>query len=96
MNVRSIDQPGRFDAAKAIQAQPPVAEEVLASYDFYRCNSCQGLLTNPEVKAALGPEGTGHPCGCGGTHLRPCNLPWWGWAFPKVWVFAVARLRGQA
>jgi hypothetical protein len=63
------------------------------SYDFYRCRQCQRLLTRPEVAARLVD---GSPCACGSLQVQPANLPWWGWFLPRVWTFAIARLRGRA
>lgn len=61
------------------------------TYDFYRCRQCQRLTTQPELTARLAAGQV--TCGCGGTQLSPSNLPWWGWLLPRVWTFAVARVR---
>ncbi len=65
-------------------------------YDFTRCRTCQRLGTRLELARALAPGGSGLACPCGGLQVSPANLPWYGWLLPRVWTFAVARLRGQA
>ena len=66
-------------------------------YDFFLCQKCHRLCTAVEVAQTLGlnpPRRS--PCACGGLKVSPTNLPWWGWLLPRVWTFAVARLRGVA
>lgn len=64
--------------------------------DFWRCYDCGRLCTGLEMKIALAPGGNGAVCPCGSQRYRPANLPWYGWLLPRVWIFAVMRLRGQA
>lgn len=64
--------------------------------DFWKCFKCGRLCTGMEMGEALGPDGTGSACPCGSTRFSPMNLPWWGWLLPRVWKFAVARIRGKA
>jgi DNA-directed RNA polymerase subunit RPC12/RpoP len=68
-----------------------------AAYDFYVCGRCNRLITAPEISRALGvgPKNT-YACTCGGRKIMPANLPWYGWLLPRVWTFAIARLRGLA
>jgi hypothetical protein len=68
----------------------------LCEFDFMQCEKCGRVATKPEIVLALGPDGTGQPCPCGGMKLRPVNLPWWGWLLPRVWVFAWQRVRSQS
>jgi hypothetical protein len=72
------------------------ALSAVCEFDFMRCQKCGRIATKLEIARALGTHGTGQPCPCGAMKLQPTNLPWWGWLLPRVWVFAVARLRGLA
>jgi hypothetical protein len=62
-------------------------------YDFYRCGKCGRLVTQPEMQRAVGVGGTGRACPCGSLRYSPINLPWWGLLLPRVWHFALARVR---
>lgn len=64
-------------------------------FDFYICTKCQRICTAVEMQKALGINpSVGSPCPCGGHKFSPTNLPWWGWFLPRVWTFAVDRVRG--
>ena len=71
----------------------PTAAEVIGErhFDFYRCDRCGRLCTQPEMMRALGREGTGHVCPCGGLKYRPTNLRWFERSYPRVWTFAWQR-----
>jgi DNA-directed RNA polymerase subunit RPC12/RpoP len=64
-------------------------------HDFYRCVTCQRLLTQPELTQAL-TTGNETPCPCGGARFSPTNLTAADWRWPRVWTFAVQRLLGRA
>lgn len=68
-------------------------QETFVQFDFYRCDKCFRLITNPELHRALGVTGTGKPCPCGALKLRPTNMHWWEWVYPRVWSFAATRIR---
>jgi len=68
---------------------------ILCRYDFLACDRCGRLCTKLEAVAGLGIGGSGHICPCGALRYRPANLPWYKWALPRVWVFALMRLRGR-
>lgn len=61
------------------------------AHDFYRCDRCRRLVTQPEMVRALGPDGTGSACPCGGVKYRPTNLTARERLLPRVWAFAWAR-----
>jgi hypothetical protein len=65
------------------------------TYDFYRCGRCFGLITLPQMKWGCSEEGQLRICPCGGLKFSPTNPKWWEFLFlPRVWSFAVKRLRG--
>lgn len=68
----------------------------VCEYDFLRCQKCGRLITKIEMARAIGPGGDGKACPCESMKYQPTNLPWWGWLLPRVWVFAMQRLRGLA
>lgn len=71
----------------------PIAEETFIHFDFYTCDDCRRLITNPELRKAVGVGGTGRPCPCGGCKVRPANLRFWQWIYPRVWSFAATRVK---
>jgi hypothetical protein len=66
-------------------------------YDFFFCKKCHRLITALQMAKTMGkdPERRS-PCACGGLKMSPGNMAWYHWLLPRVWVFAVARLRGKA
>lgn len=60
-------------------------------YDFYKCDKCGRLITLVEEKRACS---TGKICPCGSPRYRPANMSWWHWFLPRVWIFALLRIRG--
>lgn len=74
----------------------PQSVSAIPQFDFYRCigtSGCGRIVTGPEMVAGLS---SGCPCPCGGLKFSPINLPWYGWFIPRVWRFAIQRLRGLA
>lgn len=69
-----------------------------ATFDFYSCYKCGRLITRLEEADAFNPKSPrlGKICPCGSLKYRPCNLPWWGWLLPRVWKFALQRIRRLA
>jgi len=65
-------------------------------WDFMRCAKCGRLHTQLEMRERLGPQPTVKGCACGSAKFSPANLTWTDWRLPRVWVFALARLRGTA
>lgn len=72
-------------AAPAVLSQP-------GEYDFYRCRSCGRLLVGAGIEATLA-AGEGTFCPCGSKQIRPASAPWYVLCLPRVWPFAIARLR---
>lgn len=68
----------------------------VCEFDFMRCEKCGRIITKPEMQIAIGAEGTGKACPCGGMKYTPIDLPWWGWGLPRVWAFAWQRVRSQS
>lgn len=66
----------------------------IESFDFYACYKCGGLITAPEMAAAL--ESNGLACKCGSTKVRPTNISLKDWFKPRVLRFALLRLLGRA
>lgn len=62
------------------------------SYDFYKCHHCGRLCTLLQMIKALGPNGSGKCCPCGGLKYSPINLCRSDWKLPRVWLFAIYRL----
>ena len=66
-------------------------------FDFFVCRRCHRLITALQMAKSMGVNPKRRsPCACGGLKLAPVNMSWYHWLLPRVWVFAVARLRGTA
>lgn len=68
----------------------------VCDFDFLRCQKCGRIVTKLQMQRAIGDGGDGRACPCGSLKYSPANLPWYGWFWPRVWVFACQRLRGLA
>lgn len=71
-------------------------EGTIVPFDFWKCEKCGRLCTALEMAKALGISPTASCCPCGSLKYSPMNLPTWGWCLPRVWRFAIQRLRGLA
>lgn len=65
----------------------------MKDYDFYTCKRCGRLITDLEMNTKISG---GKVCPCGGLRYSPTNMRWFHWFLPRVWVFAVQRIRGVA
>jgi hypothetical protein len=67
-------------------------------FDFYRCYKCGKLITRiDEIRAfTAGHKATGKICSCGSPKYQPSNPKWFEYLLPKVWKFALYRIRGLA
>lgn len=65
------------------------------TYDFYRCQRCQRLITAPQLARALAvqPDGTFRVCPCGGLKFSPTWPIWYEFLYPRVLTFAWQRIR---
>lgn len=61
------------------------------AFDFYRCRGCKRLVTQPEMAAAMGPQGSISCCPCGSVEYKPTNPTRLEYLLPRVWTFAIAR-----
>jgi hypothetical protein len=66
-------------------------------YDFFLCQKCHRLITAVEMAESMGVNPVRKSaCPCGGGKIAPANMRWYHWFLPRVWTFAVARVRGLA
>lgn len=86
-----------MDIGKVIRGEEPGEIPIPPSeVDFFRCLSCQRLITQLEMRAALNLHEGRMPCG----HMRVImdNMRWTEWRLPRVWLMALWVLvcnRGQ-
>lgn len=57
-------------------------------YEFYKCLRCLRICSQTEMLAAVGAEGSGHACPCGGLKYSPVQVTWRDYAQPQVIRFA--------
>lgn len=62
------------------------------SYDFYRCERCTGLITQPQMVRGLANATAIDVCPCGGLNFRPTNPRGLEYLLPRVIAFAWTRL----
>lgn len=63
------------------------------AYDFYRCQRCQRLITQPEMRRAMRATKLLRVCPCGALKFSPTNPLWYEYLLPRVLVFAWFRAR---
>lgn len=67
------------------------------TYDFYRCQRCQRLITQPQLKRALTHTSVDglRICPCGALKFSPTNPIWYEFLLPRAIAFAWARIRAR-
>jgi hypothetical protein len=63
-------------------------------FDFYRCEKCHRICTKLEWDAAMGVQGTGRACPCGGVKFSPTDVTWREYAQPQIIRYARLSLSG--
>lgn len=63
------------------------------TYDFYRCERCTALVTEPQMIRGLANASKIDVCPCGGLQFRPTNPRPIEYLLPRVLVFALQRAR---
>lgn len=92
--VKSLYPPGnqiKGPGLGMVSGKPlPTSAADQVEFDFFRChNGCGRLITRPEMIERLE---VGRSCSCGGLLVRPCNMSWYHWLFPRVLRYAYAIL----
>ena len=57
-------------------------------YEFYRCLRCLRICSQTEMLAAIGQDGSGSACPCGGLKYSPVQVTWRDYHLPQVVRFA--------
>jgi len=76
------------DIGKVLAGEAPgTIEHKPSEVDFFRCMSCDRLITQLEMRRALNRFEGRMPCG----HLRVImdNMRTWEWILPRVWIMAL-------
>jgi hypothetical protein len=57
-------------------------------YEFYKCLRCLRICSQTEMLAAIGQDGAGSACPCGGLKYSPVQVTWRDFYLPQVITFA--------
>lgn len=61
-------------------------------FEFYKCLRCLRIVTQTEMRAAIGKTGSGCACPCGGRKYSPVQVTWRDYVLPQVIQFARHKL----